>query len=140
MQRLPFLFLMAVMYLSGCKKDSENELQNKLNGTWELRTAGGGYSSMFITYPAGNGNTIRFSGSHQYTRTDIIDGDTTTSSGTYTTTKGNTCYSSDVMFIKFSDGGLDNSSILEFSGDALQLNTNSCLLADGVNHSYEKIK
>ena len=126
--------------LLSCKKEAANGLQSELNGKWELRIVDGGFSTQHTVFAAGNGNTITFSGSNQYTRIDFIDGDTVTGSGTYTLPKGSTCNSSDITFIKFSDGALDNSSILKVSGDTMTINTNSCVLQDGVDKTYVKIK
>ncbi len=136
-----FLISFALFYLISCKKDATNDLQNELNGTWELRKIEYGYSVQPDTiYPANNENTISFSGTNQYSLNNVTDGNKTTASGTYTISKGTTCYSSDVSFIKFSNDGVDNASILELFGDTLNLYTNSCIIADGVDKTYVKIK
>ncbi len=130
----------ALLFIISCKKDITTGSQTGLSGKWELRLVDGGYSAQHTEYAPGNGNTLTFSGNNQYSRTDIGNGDTTNCSGTYTLTQEVTCYSSNITFIKFSDNGIENGSILDVSGDTLNLLNNPCIISDGVNFKYARLK
>lgn len=131
------IVFICLVTLFSCKKDDEKDGLAELNGKWELRKVEYGYSVQpVIQYPATNGNIISFSGTNQYSRTDIVGGNATTVSGTYNIAHAITCGSLGVTTISFSNTTLNDGSILVISGDSLYFKSDSCVIADGTERTY----
>ena len=69
MKRFPLLFFLVIILINtSCKKENkdDNNIQEGLEGVWELRIAG---SMLISTYPPGNAHIISFTG-NKYEITD----------------------------------------------------------------------
>ena len=132
------LTLILVLLFMNCTKETTNSYQAQLSGTWELRISDGGFNGSHNVYSSGNGNTITFFGTNQYTKTISSGNSRDTFTSTYLITKGSTCLSNEVTFIQLLP---DNASyLLSVSNNTLDIDANTCIMADVPSFQYEKIK
>ena len=130
------LFILSIIllhfWLSGCTKAGIYS-NNLLTGKWELRKIAGGWSGSQLL-PAGNGNTLSFTGNHyeHYQNGQLAD------SGTYKTYKDQ----SDILHttvdrIEYIPASLSIRHFYEFQNGQLVITMD---VYDGVTAYYDRIK
>ena len=131
---LKIIILSLMITLAGCEKE---RLENRLEGTWELRHLNGTFLApgKLGDYPPGNGDIYKFNGNdfeHQV-------GGKITDSGTYSVVKEDSNHNGETIKFKLLLKGNNEMSIpFELSENELIL-TYGSLASDGAISTYSRL-